>query len=119
VADLGKPRPEQIAVKVGDAIYTLGSVSITQMIRTQDMTSAASETLKQVTENQFAVPAREETKRAWLETAKHYGTLGFGVFIVVELAPRLTDPRAVAALGAAALVVYGVISAIKVVKGSD
>jgi len=35
-------------------------------------------------------PARERTKRAWLVTARHFGSLGLIGLIVILVLPRLT-----------------------------
>jgi hypothetical protein len=87
---------------------------------TQHMSPAAAETIQKVAEQTYAIPAREQTKRAWLVTARHFGTLAFAVFVVVYVLPKLTgDPLVIAKMGALAMVIYGVIRIIKVVKGRD
>jgi hypothetical protein len=88
-------------------------VDVTAVLAVHDMTPIASETMKTVSENTYAVPAREQTKRARWSTAKHFGTLGVIAFAIYELASKLTDPRLAAGLLALALLIFAFLKAKK------
>jgi len=86
---------------------------------TQDMTPIAADTMKEVAESTYAVPAREETKRAAMTMVVNLAGIGAAAFVVIKLLPKLTDPVVVGTLFGIGIVIFGVLRIIKALKGGD
>jgi hypothetical protein len=83
----------------------------------QDMTPAAADAIKKVSENTYVIPAREQTRRAWLLTGRHYGSIAAVVVLVWLILPKIAEPLVIAGLVALALVIAAVLRAIKMFRG--
>jgi hypothetical protein len=83
----------------------------------QDMSPIAADAIKDVAKSTHAIPAREETKRAWLATTQHYGTLALVLVIAWLALPKLANPSAVLALALLLALILAAERIIKAIRG--
>jgi hypothetical protein len=100
--------------------YTMASpsgVSWNGLVHYTHMSEVAAETHKRVAELTHSIPAKETTKRAWLQTARHCGSIGASLLALWWLLPSLKNPYVVGGLVALCVLIFGVLRAIKMFKG--
>jgi hypothetical protein len=113
------PAVEDERFEAGGAIITYRGHKRITVTNVQHLTPEAATAMQKVAEHTYAVPAREQTKRALHATIQHYGSIGFGAFVLVKVLPTLTDPWVAGGLVALAMVIFGIIRAIKTIKGES
>jgi|HubBroStandDraft_6_1064221.scaffolds.fasta_scaffold318304_3 hypothetical protein len=84
-----------------------------------DITPIASDTMKKVADSTYERPAEEQTKRAYVAFAQTVVVCVLIGWIVVQVLPKLTDPRIIGGLVAIAVIIFGIPRAIKVFKGGE